>query len=184
VENHEDLKDSNFPSLACATNKMSQPAQSPSIKNLPVEDSHNSIKVTILEDQDDYQIQNQMVVYPVSCPKCSTKIKGLEALQNHMKDHWTVDNLCPICYLKIGAICVGNFKQHLNSHMQKRYIVCKICKLSCANRGKLFKHLKTHGKRLWFQYFSSNSFFDCCINKLFSICQCVISLYKVFKNSV
>jgi len=178
----------NFPSAA---QKISHVAQSPALKNLPVknqtpDDSPSSIEITTLMENDDYQIQSQSIAYPLACPKCSTNIPDLEVLKIHMKDHWTIDNLCPICDRHISATKPGNFIPHLKSHMQEKKFVCKICNYTCPKRCRLNYHLKVHGKRLWFHYFSSNSFFDCCINKLFSIChcQCVISHYKVFKNCV
>jgi len=146
VENNEETK--SFSSSACAASKMSETAQSPEMKNLLV-DSDDLIEVTILEDNDIYQVQNRVVVYPVACPKCSTDLTDFEFLKSHMVGHWTQNNLCPICDLKI-VFHLGNFLQHLNSHLKKKAFVCTICKKSSHKRFLILSHIKRHRKRLLF----------------------------------
>ena len=94
--------------------------------------------------------KKEVPTWPIQCKKCLEYVHDLETFYKHMVDHWSQDNICPMCGKEKAVkkeqdkvrTSRNNFRTHLMLHTGEMPFTCKTCGSGFRQKSHMENHIK------------------------------------------
>ena len=94
--------------------------------------------------------KKEVPTWPIQCKKCLQYVHDLETFYKHMVDHWSDDNICPMCGKEKAVkkehdkvrTSRNNFRTHLMLHTGEMPFTCKFCASGFRQKSHMENHIK------------------------------------------
>ena len=94
--------------------------------------------------------KKEVPTWPIQCKKCHEYVHDLETFYKHMVDHWSQDNICPMCGKEKAVkkehdkvrTSRNNFRTHLMLHTGEMPFTCKTCGSGFRQKSHMENHIK------------------------------------------
>jgi len=94
--------------------------------------------------------KKEVPTWPIQCKKCLHYLHDLEQFYKHMVDHWSEDNICPMCGKEKAVkkeqdkirTSRNNFRTHLMLHTGEMPFTCNTCGSGFRQKSHMLNHVK------------------------------------------